>query len=59
MEEDHESGIFSQSADWKMGGTLTDVSVDYLAAKVIQAVVDRSYIKKYENNEVILLKISI
>ncbi|MGW6664231.1 hypothetical protein [Peribacillus sp. NPDC055009] len=42
-----------------MGGTLTDVPVDYLAAKVIQAVVDRSYIKKYEINEVILLKTSI
>ena len=42
-----------RTAIGKMGGTLKDVPVDFLAAKVIQAVVDRSYINKDEIDEVI------
>ncbi|MBZ5749934.1 thiolase family protein [Metabacillus rhizolycopersici] len=42
-----------RTAIGKMGGTLKDVPVDFLAAKVIQAVVDQSYINKDEIDEVI------
>ncbi|MGE7760217.1 hypothetical protein [Peribacillus sp. NPDC097895] len=62
MEEDHESGIYRQfSSERRLenGCYFKGCAVDYLAAKVNQAVVDRSYIKKYKINEVILLKISI
>lgn len=43
----------ARTAIGKMGGTLKDVPVDFLAAKVIQAVVDQSYINKEEIDEVI------